>query len=50
MAKLKRDRVHRVIKEESRHRDTPICGGCYYIMTFAELFIALFIVEMPCNK
>ena len=43
VAKLKRDRVHRVIKEASRHRDTPICGGCCYFMSFAELPIALFI-------
>lgn len=50
VAMLKRDRVHSVIKEASRHRDTPICGRCCYFMSFAELPIALFIVEMPCNK
>lgn len=50
VAKIKEDRVHRVIKEGSRHRDAPTSGGCYYFMSFAELPITLFTGEKPCNK
>lgn len=50
MTKIKEERVHRVIKEGSRHRDAPTSGGCHYFMSFAELPIISFTGEKPCNK